>query len=93
MPTIRFVYLTMPLVGAASVAMISISNATLQLHSDPTLRGRVMSLFSVALIGSTPIGGPLVGLIGDHGGPRYALLVGGIGRDRRRRLRVRAARA
>jgi MFS family permease len=79
MPTITFVYLTMPLVGAASVAMISISNATLQLHSDPKLRGRVMSLFSVALIGSTPIGGPLVGLIGDHIGPRYALLLGGIG--------------
>ena len=38
-----------------------------------------MSLFSVALIGSTPIGGPIVGLIGDHAGPRYALLVGGVG--------------
>lgn len=79
MPTIGLVYLTMPLVGAASVAMIAISNATLQLHSDPRLRGRVMSLFSMSLIGSTPIGGPIVGWIGDHAGPRWALALGGVG--------------
>lgn len=79
MPTIGAVYAVMPLVGAASVSMISFSNATLQLHSDPKLRGRVMSLFSMSLIGSTPIGGPIVGWIGDHASPRVALLVGGIG--------------
>jgi MFS family permease len=78
MPTIALVYALMPLVGAASVAMISISNATLQLNSDPRLRGRVMSLFSVALIGSTPIGGPIVGWIGERIDPRVAVLVGGI---------------
>ncbi len=76
MPTIGLVYLTMPLVGAASVSMISLSNATLQLNSDAKYRGRVMSLFSVALIGSTPIGGPLVGWLADHVSPRFALLVG-----------------
>lgn len=79
MPTIGLVYLTMPLVGAASVATIATSNTTLQLHSEPQLRGRVMSLFSMALIGSTPIGGPLVGWIGDHAGPRWSLVVGGVG--------------
>jgi MFS family permease len=79
MPTIELVYLMMPLVGAASVGTISMSNATLQLHSDPKLRGRVMSLFSMALIGSTPIGGPIVGWIGEHISPRTALLVGAVG--------------
>jgi MFS family permease len=78
MPTLALTYLTMPLVGAASVAMIAISNTTLQLHSAPHLRGRVMSLFSMALIGSTPIGGPIVGWIGDHVGPRWALALGGV---------------
>jgi predicted MFS family arabinose efflux permease len=78
MPTIGLVYLTMPLVGATSVATIATSNTTLQLHSEPQLRGRVMSLFSMALIGSTPIGGPIVGWIGDHVGPRWALVVGGV---------------
>lgn len=78
MPTIGLVYLTMPLVGATSVATIATSNTTLQLHSEPQLRGRVMSLFSMALIGSTPIGGPIVGWIGDHVGPRWSLVVGGV---------------
>lgn len=78
MPSIQLVYLVMPLVGAASVGMIALSNATLQLNSDPQLRGRVMALFSMALIGSTPLGGPLVGWIGEHIDPRAALLVGGV---------------
>ncbi len=79
MPTIGLVYAVMPFVGVASVSMIAFSNATLQLHSDPKMRGRVMSLFSMALIGSTPIGGPIVGWLGDHTSPRIALLVGAAG--------------
>jgi MFS family permease len=78
MPTISLVYLLMPLVGAASVSMISLSNATLQLNSEPRLRGRVMALFAMALLGSTPIGGPVVGFIGEHVGPRWSLAVGGL---------------
>jgi MFS family permease len=77
MPTIGLVYVVMPFVGAASVGVISLSNATLQLNSDPMLRGRVMAIFSMALIGSTPIGGPMMGWIGETIGPRYALLLGG----------------
>ena len=76
MPTIELVCVMMPLVGAGSVSMIAFSNATLQLNSDAAYRGRVMSLFSVALIGSTPIGGPIVGWLGEHTSPRIALLVG-----------------
>ncbi len=77
MPTIDLVYVVMPLVGAASVAVISLSNATLQLNSDPKLRGRVMAIFSMALIGSTPIGGPLMGWIGETISARVSLLIGG----------------
>jgi MFS family permease len=77
--TIWLVYVVMPFVGASSVATIWLSNATLQLNSDAKFRGRVMSLFSVALIGSTPIGGPLVGWLGEHVSPRFALLVGAAG--------------
>ena len=79
MPTIELVFVMMPLVGAGSVSMIAFSNATLQLNSDAAFRGRVMSLFSVALIGSTPIGGPIVGWLGEHFSPRFALLVGAAG--------------
>lgn len=79
MPSIGLVYSVMPFVGVASVATIALSNATLQLHSDPQFRGRVMSLFSMSLIGSTTVGGPIVGFLGDHASPRAALLVGAAG--------------
>lgn len=79
MPTIGLVYAVMPFVGVASVATVSLSNATLQLNSDATFRGRVMALFSVAMMGSTPIGSPIVGWIGEHISPRVALLVGAAG--------------
>lgn len=75
-PTITVAFIVMPLVGATNVAIIALSNATLQLNSDPKLRGRIMSMFSMALIGSTPIGGPIVGWIGDHIDPRVAVGVG-----------------
>jgi MFS family permease len=78
MPTVVMVYALMPFVGAASVATIALSNATLRLNSEPRLRGRVMSLFSMALVGSTPVGGPIVGWIGEHIDPRAAVLMGGI---------------
>lgn len=78
MPTIGLVYVVMPFVGAASVGVIALSNATLQLNADPQLRGRVMAIFSMALMGSTPIGGPLMGWIGETYSARASLLVGGV---------------
>ena len=78
MPSIVLACIVMPFVGAGSVAVIALSNATLQLNSTSALRGRVMSLFAVALMGSTPIGGPTIGAIAEHTNPRVALAVGGI---------------
>ncbi|HUJ64180.1 MAG TPA: MFS transporter [Acidimicrobiales bacterium] len=66
------------LVGACSVTFLALGNSTLQLQADPAMRGRVMSLWSVAFLGSTPIGGPLVGFIGGHLGARYGLAIGGL---------------
>jgi hypothetical protein len=42
------------------------------------MRGRVMALWALAWLGSTPIGGPIVGWIGQDAGARWALLVGGV---------------
>ena len=66
------------LTGAASISFMSLGNATLQLSSAPEMRGRVMALWTVAFLGSTPVGGPLVGWIAEHLGPRYGLGVGGL---------------
>jgi len=65
-------------VGAASTAFIATSNALLQLGSSAEMRGRVMALFSVVFLGSTPIGGTLIGWIAEVAGPRAALGVGSI---------------
>ncbi len=64
--------------GAASISFISTNNATLQLRSDPSMRGRVMSLNAIAFLGSTPIGAPLLGYISDVSNPRVSLVVGGV---------------
>lgn len=63
--------------GACSIAFIATGNATLQLRSDPSKRGRVMALYAIAFLGSTPIGAPLMGAISSAASPRVALVVGG----------------
>lgn len=77
-PTLPTVFLLLPLVGAASITFISTSNATLQLTAPPAMRGRVMALFAVAFLGTTPIGGPIVGWVAEATDPRVALAIGGL---------------
>lgn len=64
-------------VGVFSVSFISFTNTTLQMETKLELRGRVMSLWTVAFLGSTAVGGPIIGWIGEHAGPRWGLAVGG----------------
>jgi MFS family permease len=64
------------LAGAASIAFLTTGNSTVQLASEPDYRGRVTALWSMALIGSTPIGSPIIGAVSDLTGPRYALGLG-----------------
>ncbi len=77
-PTLALEYPVMVIVGYGSVAFNAISKTKLQTDADPAMRGRVMALWSVAWVGSTPIGGPIVGYIGQHLGPRWAWYTGGI---------------
>jgi MFS family permease len=65
-------------VGAASTAFIATSNSLLQLNATPEMRGRVMALFTMVFLGSTPLGGPLIGWISQVAGPREGLGVGAI---------------
>ena len=64
-------------VGAMSINLTSLANSTLQLKSKPEMRGRVLALWTTAILGSTPIGGPIIGFIGEHLTPRWALALGG----------------
>ncbi|HLI16079.1 MAG TPA: MFS transporter [Acidimicrobiales bacterium] len=62
--------------GFMSVAFSATGNSTVQLAAEPTKRGRIMALWSMAMVGSTPIGGPLVGWISGAAGARAGLGVG-----------------
>ncbi|MEA2340809.1 MAG: hypothetical protein QOG11_886 [Solirubrobacteraceae bacterium] len=75
-PTLGFALVALPLVGAASVTFTAAVNTSLQLAVAPHLRGRVMALYAVVFLGSTPIGGPLVGWLSQSAGPRAGLGVG-----------------
>jgi MFS family permease len=63
-------------VGFTSVAFITTSTAIVQVKADPGMRGRVLALQGIVLIGNTPIGGPLLGWICDVDGARAGILVG-----------------
>lgn len=75
-PTLWMAIVALFFVGWLSVSFMSTGNATLQLNSRPQMRGRVMALWSVAFMGSTPIGGPLIGAITEAAGARTGLAVG-----------------
>jgi MFS family permease len=77
-PTEAVALAALVFMGLCSISFISTANATIQLQADPAMRGRVMALFSIAFLGSTPIGAPLVGWIADISNPRVAVLVGGV---------------
>ena len=65
-------------VGIFSINFSSLGNSVLQLHSSPQMRGRVMSFWSVAFLGSTTIGGPIVGWFAQVAGARWGLALGGL---------------
>src|SRR6202011_2402115 len=77
-PNLPIALVLLFLAGAASIFFAAMCNTTIQLTASPEMRGRVMALYVVAFMGSTPIGGPIVGFIGQTLGGRAALAVGGV---------------
>jgi MFS family permease len=78
MPTIFLSGLILVFAGACSIYFTSLGNSILQLSSSPQMRGRVMSFWSIAFLGSTTIGGPIVGWFAQTFGDRWGLAIGGI---------------
>lgn len=77
-PSLPVELIALALVGWASISFMATGNSTLQLAAEPTMRGRVMSLWFVAFQGSTPIGGPLVGWAMAAAGARAGLGLGAV---------------
>ena len=65
-------------VGYGSITFNSLAKTTLQLAAKPEMRGRVMALWALAWLGSTPVGGPIIGWISATAGARWGLVVGGV---------------
>jgi MFS family permease len=66
------------LLGVTSIAFLTSSTAIVQMRSAPEMRGRVLALQAMLFLGSTPIGGPIVGWIAQQFGARYAIGVGAV---------------
>jgi len=77
-PTLHLALVLLVPMGASGIVFVATTNSLLQLHSTGAMRGRVMALWAVVFLGSTPIGGPLTGLIAGRFGPRAALALGGV---------------
>ncbi|WP_324650558.1 MFS transporter [Georgenia sp. H159] len=78
MPTYElYALMTIP-VGLTSLTMMTAANATVQMSTDPVMRGRVMSLYMMVFLGTTPIGAPFVGWIAETFNARWSIGVGAI---------------
>ena len=75
-PFLGLAYVALLFTGWASVSFIATGNSTIQLSSEPSMRGRVLALWQVAFQGTTPVGGPLIGWIIALTDPRVGLAVG-----------------
>jgi MFS family permease len=77
-PTLAAEVVALFVMGLAAFAFIATANTTLQLTARTDMRGRVMALYSIAFLGSTPVGSPIVGAICALWGPRAGFAIGGI---------------
>lgn len=76
-PTLSLEMIALIPMGAAGIAFVATANSTLQLNAKQSMRGRVMALYSVVFLGSTPIGSPIVGWIGETFGVRAGFFISG----------------
>jgi MFS family permease len=77
LPTYAAFMVFAPVIGFCTLTLLNSANSTLQLESDPALRGRVMALYMTIVMGGTPLGSPVIGWIGEHLGARWTLMIGG----------------
>jgi MFS family permease len=77
-PNLVVALLALTLVGGAGTSFLAFSNSLLQINARSEMRGRILALRAVAFLGTRPLGAPLIGWIGEHIGPRYAVAAGAI---------------
>ncbi len=73
-----FAMLMVP-IGFCAVTTMVTANTMVQSSLDAAVRGRVMALWALVVMGGTPIIGPLIGWVGQAAGPRWTVAVGVLG--------------
>ncbi|WP_328604655.1 MFS transporter [Amycolatopsis sp. NBC_00345] len=63
--------------GFATITFLNTANALVQTSVSPEMRGRVMGIYVLVLIGGNPIGGPMTGWMADAFGGRSPFYIGG----------------
>jgi len=64
--------------GFFMIYVAQAANQRVQLGVAPQFRGRVMALYILVFLGSTPVFAPLIGWLGEVVGPRSGLWIGGV---------------
>ena len=77
MPSLLWTAIVLVPTGLASLVFTTAANSSVQLSIDPSMRGRVMGLYMLLFLGGTPLGAPLLGLLGAKFGGRAPTVVGG----------------
>ena len=77
-PNVPLTYPIGILVGVTSITFMTTSTAIVQLRANPSMRGRVLALQAIVFLGSTPIGGPILGWVCQHFGARSGVAIGGL---------------
>ncbi|GAA2181646.1 MFS transporter [Brooklawnia cerclae] len=62
--------------GLCMLTVMTSANSTIQMTTEPSMRGRVMAVYAAINMGGTPLGAPIVGWVGDVAGPRWSILIG-----------------
>ncbi len=78
MPTYGALVVSLVPVGAAALTFTIAANSSVQLGTEPWVRGRVMALYLICFMGGTPLGAPLIGVLSDAFGPRAGVVGGGV---------------
>ena len=78
-PNVAVAVVVAAVVGAGSVAFMTAATAIAQIRSDQEMIGRVLAIQTVLIIGTTPIGGPILGVLSDVVGARSPVFIGGVG--------------
>ncbi|MHA7304500.1 MFS transporter [Arthrobacter sp. TMN-49] len=76
-PTMATLGAVMVVAGFASLLFLTSANQLVQMSTNVSIRGRVMSLYIMVLIGGQALGGPLMGWLAEHWGVHGATLVAG----------------